>query len=323
MIRNLLFVVFLVSILSMNAQSIYNFESENIPYIDLTGCTSLNNGEIWDDPEFTIPIGFNFKVRDFNFSTIYIVEWSGGGELSNKINETGILPIISPIGQDIIDFGFDIGTSKSNISYKTEGISGSQILKIEWNNVGFYDDTTNSDFMNLQLWLYEGSNIIEYRYGINEINNPLESFEGLTGPLVSLITALNTNSGELIDNAFLLEGNPSSPDLVTITPGEFYDGTFLDGAIPAGTVYRLIPQILSTESFAKIEFQIYPNPATDNLYIKTISEISNYSIFNSLGQKTVSAINNNKIDVSNLSSGVYIIKVETSQGSSTQKFVKK
>ena len=72
---------------------------------------------------------------------------------------------------------------------------------------------------------------------------------------------------------------------------------------------------------------VYPNPVTDVLKIANADTIANasFSIVDILG-KTISqskALNNNAIDVSNLSSGVYILSVSSEEGVKQIKFQKK
>lgn len=62
MIKKLLLPIFLLLVIFVNAQSLYNFETENVPYQNLLGGTSLNNVEEWDDPAYTIPLGFDFQI---------------------------------------------------------------------------------------------------------------------------------------------------------------------------------------------------------------------------------------------------------------------
>lgn len=318
----LLLPAFLLFLLVANAQSVYNFETENNTYSNLTGSISLNNGDVWDDPGYTIPIGFNFSFGTYTFSTIYILEWSVGGVLSSSPVDGGIVPLFVPMGQDLIDLGFNSGVSQSNISYKTEGTAGSRILKIEWNNVGFWEDSTGSDFMNFQLWLYEGSNTVEFHYGPSSINNPLESFEGETGPQISLITSFNIDLQQLEDTAYFLSGNPTNPNIITLNAGETIELSYLQGMMPNGTVYRFLRQPLSVEDFSQNDFEIYPNPASQFLTIKTKAENYNFNIYNSFGQHVNATLSENRIDISNLSSGIYFLKIETETGSATKKFMK-
>jgi len=308
---------------NITAQSVYDFETENMSYQDLTGSISLNNGQIWDDPAYTIPIGFDFQLGAFNFDTIYIVEWGLGGDLSSTPNDSGILPIIVPIGQDIYSREDLNGNSISPISYKLEGTIGNQILKIEWKNVGFLDDSTADDYMNLQLWLFEGSNIIEYHYGDNEINNPDESYEGETGPYVSLFTSYNMDSDQLEDYAYVLSGNPLNPTVLVYNQGDDADGPILDGTISNGTVYRFVPEQLSVSDVSDIQFDIYPNPTSSYLRVNTSINNFKISVYNAIGQKiNILEFQDNKLDVYHFPDGIYFIKIESEYGATIKKFIK-
>ena len=81
---------------------------------------------------------------------------------------------------------------------------------------------------------------------------------------------------------------------------------------------------LSTANYDLNEkIAVAPNPTTNNLNISLPNNIQleNSIIFNLLGQKILEN-NSNKIDVTNLSSGVYSIQVKTDAGLVVKKFVK-
>lgn len=323
MIKKLLMSVFLLFGIFINAQSVYNFETENIAYQNLIGSTSLNNGIVWDDPQYSIPLGFTYKVGSVSINTIHIYEDGMGGALATNQNGGGSdVGLLFPIAQDLVDRGFGTSTSLSNISYKTEGSVGNRVTIIEWNNAGFFDDLSQNDFINIQVWFYEGTNIMEYRYGPSRVDNPVDSYEEYPGPLVAFAPRINSNTGIAIETAYLFEGNPENPTVLVFQPGEELNGDSLVGTIPTGTIYRFIPQSLSVEDFSQNDFQIYPNPASEYLHIKT--QLSNYncSIYNSLGQKVNATLSENKIDISNLSNGIYFLKIETETGAATKKFIK-
>lgn len=75
------------------------------------------------------------------------------------------------------------------------------------------------------------------------------------------------------------------------------------------------------------ELSLYPNPATDVLKIANANNLSNasFSIVDILGKTVVRSktLNNDSIDVSNLSSGVYILSVSSEEGAKQFKFQKK
>jgi hypothetical protein len=74
-----------------------------------------------------------------------------------------------------------------------------------------------------------------------------------------------------------------------------------------------------------ISFDIYPNPVNDILYIETPT--LTVEIYDVYGRRQVTETpshqDNLSIDVSNLKSGVYFVKVVTENGETVQRFVKK
>lgn len=73
---------------------------------------------------------------------------------------------------------------------------------------------------------------------------------------------------------------------------------------------------LSTPAFDSTNFKAYPNPVSGILNLAYSQEISDVQVFNLLGQNVASKVinhNEGKIDMSNLPSGSYLVKV-TSQG---------
>lgn len=82
--------------------------------------------------------------------------------------------------------------------------------------------------------------------------------------------------------------------------------------------------ILSADELQIDTFKIYPNPATNGyLYInsKTIGT-KNISVFDVLGKQVLKTmLNGERLDVSSLKSGVYILKIEQGKTSSTKKLI--
>ena len=66
------------------------------------------------------------------------------------------------------------------------------------------------------------------------------------------------------------------------------------------------------------ELVVYPNPATNMINISSPNQINNVVIFNYVGQSVYEG-NSTKINTSNFESGVYIIRIETTNGIETQK----
>lgn len=84
-------------------------------------------------------------------------------------------------------------------------------------------------------------------------------------------------------------------------------------------------QILKTEDFNlnSIQVSIYPNPASDQLTIKTKETVKQVIFFDIQGRKILTVENENTIDISNLINGVYFISATSEQGKATVRFIKK
>lgn len=70
------------------------------------------------------------------------------------------------------------------------------------------------------------------------------------------------------------------------------------------------------------EVKIYPNPVCDKLKIENLDEPANVSIYNTTGQMVYnvsSAMGNIEIDMSNISAGIYIVKMQNDKNIHTKK----
>jgi len=201
------------------------------PYVDLTGGTSVNNGDIWDDPAYTIPIGFPFEL---NGNTVTFLTFYGTGSLfmGNGTNPD-IATFVFPYENDILDRGEVSGVSESPISYLLEGTSPNRIFKMEIKNAGSYYEFdalgTTDMFFNHQLWLYEGSNQIEFRYGPSSIDDP-DLWYADGGALIG-VTNVDVINDEFVDGHFI--GGPASAPIL------YANDVTIEGTPDEDVVYRL------------------------------------------------------------------------------------
>jgi hypothetical protein len=123
------------------------------------------------------------------------------------------------------------------------------------------------------------------------------------------------------------------------------NGVGIQNAIlPAGTYYFLIEGELSTEYTVDIRlasdvedddaieeisttFSIYPNPVNDRLFVETETEIEEVMVYDIFGRLQITEApshqGNLSIDLSNLNSGIYFVKVKTENGEIAKRFIKK
>jgi hypothetical protein len=304
----------------------YTFSVTTGTYADLEGSTSINDGMTWDDPQFEIPLGFDFQYFDKSIEKLFIEDWGLGALLSIDTNEAGLQTLLIPYGADLIDRSYDflLGPdtgSLSNISYLTEGSPGNRITKIEWKNAGFYGDLalngTSIDFINFQLWLYETTNAIEIHFGPKSITQPEEAFEGDTGSSIVLIPEYDFDDDIFTDTSYWLTGDPTSPVVTELVDRGF---AVLDGIIPPGTIYRFSNNNTSTTEILLSDdrFSIFPNPAKEFVKIAIDQqdvEILALSLIDITGKQIYSASTpGHEINVSNLTPGTYFIIIQTSSG---------
>jgi uncharacterized protein YjdB len=87
------------------------------------------------------------------------------------------------------------------------------------------------------------------------------------------------------------------------------DGSFLDTCVV--TVKGSSSTITVTEN----QIEVYPNPASNNLYISDVQNIASVSIFDITGHLTLSKSNDfSTIDISLLNNGIYLLKINTKNG---------
>ena len=93
------------------------------------------------------------------------------------------------------------------------------------------------------------------------------------------------------------------------------DGTQTNSSVPTQVTCT---NDLSVGDFVNAKFSVYPNPAKDNLFIKSlqsVDEVKIYSLNGVLVKTVLNVENETAIDVSSLASGFYIMKINNqSQG---------
>ena len=70
------------------------------------------------------------------------------------------------------------------------------------------------------------------------------------------------------------------------------------------------------------KLEIYPNPTTEKINVKTESLVENISVIDINGKEVLTSSSNISIDVSGLTNGMYILIVKTNQGVQRRKFLK-
>lgn len=234
------------------------------------------------DNTFDISLGFNLSVYSITLLQNECYLIGGGFTSYNGIPQNYLIKLNS---NGLKDNTFNIGNGFNNTVLKTVKTPNNKIL------VGGFFTTFNSINQNriIQLNL-DGSKDNNFNIGLG-FNNSIYSL------------AVQPDNKILVGGIFTTYNGVNSKNLIRLK-GE---------------------TLLSTNEFSKNEISLYPNPVKDilNISLSENTSIESYEVYDLLGKKIISKnTTENNINVSELSNGVYILKVATSDGIINNKFIK-
>lgn len=304
---------------ALSAQELpYTFTIESAPYADLVDPVSINNGESWDDPEYVVPIGFDFVFNGTTYNQLFYGGFTSyGGEVILGDGAFTSFDILMPYNQDLMDGGYDddVTTSDSPLSYKVIGEPGARIFKLEWKNCAFYNDNVASTMrISFQMWLYETSNNIEYWYGPNaNLDNSV--IQDLDGIIVGMVAGLDVSSGFPVftNGAWMLSGDPLTAGIISPpTFEDFETAVYLSDTPSFGTVYAFRTGIASVQESTAEGSSLFPTLVTDFIQVNwTGTDAAPYAVFDATGKVIVSstfANGFNRIDAAKWPAGVYVVR---------------
>jgi hypothetical protein len=142
--------------------------------------------------------------------------------------------------------------------------------------------------------------------------NPSSASFGGTAPAPS-ITAIDASVSTSIDRFILRQDSASE------TPFILFD------ELRIGTTWAdVTPTALSNEEFNVANFSIYPNPSSNGFVniTSTNADAMSVAVFDVLGKQVINTtINNNRLDVSSLNTGLYVVKISQNNATTTKKLV--
>jgi uncharacterized delta-60 repeat protein len=295
------------------------------------------NADGTKDTTFISAISFN--------NPVYVIEQQADGKILvggafTSYNGTSVNRFVRLETNGSIDNTFTIGTGFSStvvsvelqtdgkilvggffISYK--GVTANKIIRL---NTDGSKDTTFNIGTGFNTGTGNAVRAIELQNdGKIVVGGNFTSYNGVTE---NRIITLNSDGSK---NTAFINGSGFDGDVWTIE--QLADGKILVGgdfstykgnSTSAYLIKLHTEQSLSTTSFdAANTFIIYPNPVQDVLHLQAnnFTSIKAVKIYDLQG-KVVLEDTNDTINVSNLSNGLYIIKVTTKEGEFTKKFIK-
>jgi Leucine-rich repeat (LRR) protein len=307
---------FLISSINVNGLSNLQYldcDFNQLSSLDVIGLTNLNQLDCNYNQLSSLDVSglTNLSILRCSFNQLSSLNLSGLNNITYLDCNFNQLPSINVSGLTNLYFLF----CSSNLlpSLNVNGLINLQNLHCDNNlisslNLTGLNNITDLDCSHCNLTTLDLSNQINLQYLHCQLNNSLTSL------------FIKNSSTQYLD----ISGNPNlhyiCADASEIVP-----------------VQNLITQYgyactvdsscaLSTNEFQnQTAFSIYRNPAKDNLILEYNIEqnIQSISIYNTLGQVMLVTSNPSKIiDVSNLNTGSYFIKVITDKGTSSGKFMK-
>tara|TARA_Y100001954_G_C15793431_1_gene596308 strand:+ start:591 stop:1595 length:1005 start_codon:yes stop_codon:yes gene_type:complete len=273
----------------------------------------------WDDPEFSVPIGFTFSFLGNEIETLDQV---GLGSLIAGTPSSGV-PLfygLMPVSFDLADRGL-VEEEPSLIRYQTTGMPGERVFAIEWYNAGLYEEVFKTDSsatessLNFQIWLYENDYVIEFRYGSCIYPDPFDPF---SEPGLAAIF-LDFNPSSFQGDILTLSGHPAFCILENVNSVDDLEMFNLDYYLNS-MVYRFQPTSIpsSINENKLISSSIYPNPTCSILTVdlddlkgvKTIIKLYDSSSKLVFEKEATSTL---MIDVSGFTSGRYLLELSTNE----------
>ncbi|HKR05274.1 MAG TPA: T9SS type A sorting domain-containing protein [Bacteroidia bacterium] len=160
--------------------------------------------------------------------------------------------------------------------------------------------------------------------GFGQLGNGTNSFS-LVPVQVSTLTGIVAIAGGEV-HSMALKSDGTIRDWGSNVDGELGNGNNTSSNIPVQVqatfcVPTSLPVVVNN---ANNDLVISPNPATDFIYMFFSDENSNREadIVNVLGETVIRSKNQDKIDISHLSNGIYFLRAKTGESLTIQKFIK-
>ena len=206
-------------------------------------------------------------------------------------------------------------------------VYGNQLTSLDVSNNTFLEQLYCSDNNLTSLDVTNNPTLIDFYCYDNELtsvdvsNNALLKFFNCA---YNQLTSLDVRNGNNSNITYF--DSETNPDLTCI----FVDDPAYSSAnwpyIDPNSTFVANEEECSLVSVAVNTFElgisVYPNPTNNYLFIEGNKNSISFSIYNLLGKKVMSVKNSNRVDVRDLSNGVYTIRISDGVSQTDRKFIK-
>jgi hypothetical protein len=231
------FVMYLVIAHCWAQGNLCSFHVTNAPYVELTGDISLNDKLLVNDTNTFTITSFENEVFHF-YGEPWIVKQ---GEVEISLFRYGRITVVKDTGFALFDGlyapNFDPIDSTSKISYMVDGTGTQKILKVQWKNFKIRSGPADN-FINVQIWLYQQSGVIDFRYGPRSANNASGYTSATKAPYIGIWYS-NYDFSKIWEK-MNLKGIPSN---MIVDSARNMNVPYIQGVFNEGTVLRFVPKI--------------------------------------------------------------------------------
>lgn len=242
----------------------------------------------------------------------------------------------------------------------SEGVSSLKIVKE--NTYGTQSVPIIGAFDNLPVLLPHDNFTVSFDINMSQLNGSVFSFQGLSSADEKFVVRVDFDNTGTVKVLKMSSGMPVMESTVsTWSPNMWYRLTvtgaatevkyFLNGILictgtaaeaigidqlrfvhdnAEGTAYIDNLKVYNTAMLSAAhvtahqnKISVYPNPAADFITINSRGKIKSIELYDSAGKKVQTKLENDKVEVRNLSAGLYLINIKTENGNFSEKFIKK
>lgn len=328
--------IILVKILFLSifakAQTYYDFQQLTGNYTELQNATvyaSFNDD--WCSLDKSLPIGFSFSAFSNSADSLFLEQYSCGTFFA--LRDSGVDYYEDNfLKYSVFSLLYQVSSNpslvSSSISYGTYGVYPNRILKVQIKDGADDYYISSGSNINVQLWLYEASNIIEFHMGNNVF------IEQDTTQRVMFISEYDGDTSYTYPHFVTGDLNSAAVkrfDYVEAWVEEpIYDSVlyFNNPTSTSGLIYRFSPHnSTSIKESNSSKLEIYPNPSFDKINLSGFDNNGDkYFKIITIQGKIVMEVkldtSSNSIDLSHLNKSTYLLNIYNERESLNKIFIK-
>ena len=304
------------SVLTANISSVTSLDVSNKNIADLTGIedfTALIQLYCFDNQLTSLDVSANSSlfILSCNFNQLTSLDVSNNTALTELYcytNQLTSVDVSLNTALTQLDFG---NNNLTNLDVSNN--NALTILYCDVNQLTSLDVSNNTALTEL----YSGNNNLTSLdisanpalTILNCITNQLTSLDVRNGNNTNFST-FNSRFNPNLTCIYVDDASYSTANWTNIDPASTFVNNEAECALSMG------------DNVFELDMTIYPNPTANYLFIEGNVNPVSISIYNLLGAEVIVKSNTNKIDVSELSNGVYIIKISDGVSQIDRKFIK-